>query len=209
VTRLDRYRLGISLLALLLLAGCSRGPDSAARSARQFPSLGRTGLAEQLGADGRTYLRTLMESGRLVDSRWPDFSDYRGDATKFYEGYGGALPWVTGMQATPQSTSNDRSASKFCRKGLSPEDYDSSRWARRLALLKPAIRDPKDEDIVNFDAALTVSAMRYISALHIGRVNPQRLDFAVNVADRRYDLPEFLRDDVIHASDVSACSGAG
>jgi len=46
--------------------------------------------------------------------------------------------------------------------------------------------------------------MRYISALHIGRVNPQRLDFAVNVADEDYDLPEFLRDDVIHASDVSA-----
>jgi murein L,D-transpeptidase YcbB/YkuD len=197
------YRLGISLLALLLLAGCSRGPDSVARSARQSEPRS-TGLAEQLGVDGRTYLRTLMESGRLVDSRWPDFSDYRGDVTKFYGGYGGALPWVTGMQATPQAQAMIAVLQSSVEKGLSPEDYDSSRWARRLALLKPAIRDPKDEDIVNFDAALTVSAMRYISALHIGRVNPQRLDFAVNVADRRYDLPEFLRDDVIHASDVSA-----
>jgi len=43
-----------------------------------------------------------MESGRLVDSRWPDFSDYRGDVTKFM-GVRGALPWVTGMQATPQA----------------------------------------------------------------------------------------------------------
>jgi murein L,D-transpeptidase YcbB/YkuD len=144
-----------------------------------------------------------MESGRLVDSRWPYFSDYRADVTKFYHGYNGALPWVTDMQATPQAQATIVLLQNAVEKGLSPEDYDSSRWARRLALLKPAIKDPKEEDVVNFDVALTVSAMRYISALHIGRVNPQRLDFAVNVADRRYDLPEFLRDDVIHASNVS------
>lgn len=87
-------------------------------------------------------------------------------------------------------------------KGLSPEDYDGSRWAGRLARLKPTTGDSKESDLVRFDVALTVSAMRYISGLHVGRINPQHLDFEVDVSSRRYDLPEFLRENVVHASDV-------
>lgn len=44
--------------------------------------------------------------------------------------------------------------------------------------------------------------MRYISALHIGRVNPQHLHFGVDVAERRYDLAQFLREHLIQAPNV-------
>jgi len=70
-----------------------------------------------------------------------------------------------------------------------------------LARLRPATRDPEESDLVRFDVALTVSAMRYISNLHVGRVNPRRLDFEVDVSKRRYDLPAFLRENVVHAFD--------
>jgi len=90
------------------------------------------------------------------------------------------------------------------RKGLSPDDYDGSRWRTRLDKLKPALRSPSEVDAARFDLALTVCAMRYISDLHIGRVNPQRVAFAFDVQSKKYDLAEFLKDHVARAQDVAA-----
>jgi L,D-transpeptidase YcbB len=45
--------------------------------------------------------------------------------------------------------------------------------------------------------------MRYISDLHIGKVNPKRFDFGLDVEAKKYDLPEFLKDHVVEASDVA------
>ena len=39
--------------------------------------------------------------------------------------------------------------------------------------LKPSTRNPAEANAVKFDLALTVCAMRYISDLHIGKVNPK------------------------------------
>ena len=36
-----------------------------------------------------------------------------------------------------------------------------------------------DMDIARFDLALTVSAMRYVSDLHIGKVNPEALSLRI------------------------------
>ena len=46
--------------------------------------------------------------------------------------------------------------------------------------------------------------MRYISDLHIGRVNPQHFKFNLDVSAKKYDLPSFLRDKLIHGADVRA-----
>jgi murein L,D-transpeptidase YcbB/YkuD len=89
------------------------------------------------------------------------------------------------------------------RKGLSAEDYDGSRWDGRLAKLKPATRQPSEADAVKFDLALTVCAMRYISDLHIGKVNPKHLDFAFDEESKKYDLPEFIKDHIANGGDVA------
>ena len=88
-------------------------------------------------------------------------------------------------------------------KGLSAEDYDGSRWHDRLAKLKPATRHPTEADAVTFDLALTVCVMRYISDLHIGKINPKRLAFAYDDESKKYDLAEFLRDHVVGGRDVA------
>jgi L,D-transpeptidase YcbB len=49
-----------------------------------------------------------------------------------------------------------------------------------------------------------VAAMRYISDLHIGRVSPSHFNFGIDVQEKKYDLPQFLTTNVIHASDVAA-----
>ena len=199
---LDHLPSGAFLLLLWLIVICNHGPDSVLSSAEpQAPSIG---YSEPLGPDGRASLHAILETGNLPDLRWPDFSDYREDVAKFYEMYGDALPWVRGMQATPQAQAMIAVLQSASEKGLSADDYDGSRWAARAARLKPAARAPKESDLVDFDVALTVSAMRYISDLHIGRVNPKRLAFATDVAERRYNLPEFLREHVVPASSVAA-----
>src|SRR5450432_3984909 len=54
-----------------------------------------------------------------------------------------------------------------------------------------------------FDVALTVCVMRYISDLHIGKVNPKHFDFGLDVEAKKYDLPEFIKENVVDASDVA------
>ena len=63
---------------------------------------------------------------------------------------------------------------------------------------------PSDTDLAHIDLALTVSAMRYISDLHIGRVNPQHFKFGLTIGPRRYDLADELRTQVLPAPDVAA-----
>jgi murein L,D-transpeptidase YcbB/YkuD len=57
---------------------------------------------------------------------------------------------------------------------------------------------------MQFDAALTICTMRYISDLHIGKVNPKHFDFDLDIEAKKYNLPEFLKTDVVNATDVAA-----
>ncbi len=49
---------------------------------------------------------------------------------------------------------------------------------------------------------MTVNAMRYISDLRVGRVNPSRFNFDIHVQDKKYDLAEFVSDNAVDATDV-------
>ncbi len=46
--------------------------------------------------------------------------------------------------------------------------------------------------------------MRYISDLHIGRVDPKHFKFGIEIEQNKYNLPQFVTQDVIHASDIQA-----
>ncbi len=58
---------------------------------------------------------------------------------------------------------------------------------------------PSDTDLANFDATLTVSAMRYLRALHVERVNPKILGQQLDVEKRKYELGEFFYDKLVFA----------
>ena len=148
-------------------------------------------------------MRAIVQAGSLADLRWPDFSDYQKHVQKFYESYGYSLPWVKGMQPTPEAQQIIAILLQADQKGLSAEDYDGPRWSDRLTKLKPSATQPSEADAVRFDAALTVCIMRYISDLHIGKVNPKHFDFDLDIVAKKYDLPEFLKQNVVNASDVS------
>lgn len=83
--------------------------------------------------------------------------------------------------------------------GLEPEDYDASRWANRLARFASA-NSVSPEELARFDLALTVSALRYVSHVHHGRLNPENFQSGVNLEP--YDAAGFLRREVVGARDV-------
>jgi L,D-transpeptidase YcbB len=191
----------LPLVAIFLLR--DHGIDAARRVRGQTESSATpVALAQQLSADGQASLRLIIESGNLSDLRWPNFSDYGKHVQKFYESYGYSLPWLRGMEPTAQAQQLIAVLMKAEQKGLTAEDYDGPRWADRLAKLRLASVQPSESDAVRFDTALTVCVMRYISDLHIGKVNPKHFDFGLDVETKKYDLPDFLKADVVNSSDV-------
>jgi L,D-transpeptidase YcbB len=129
-----------------------------------------------------------------------NFSDYRKLVQTAYETSGYAPLWLNGDQPTAQALGIIKAFEASAQKGLIPADYDAGRWAARVDALKGLT----DEKRAEFDVALTVAAMRYISDLHIGRVNPKHFKFGIDVAAKKYDLPGFVTQKVVNAPDLQA-----
>jgi L,D-transpeptidase YcbB len=203
--------LGVLVVAVLAAGAAvlwGRGAGSAKRAPAQAAASALPALApQQLSADSQAALRAIIEAGNLPDLRWPNFSDYGKHLAKFYEAYGYSLPWVRGMAPTAQAQQAIEVLRKAEEKGLAAEDYDGPRWSERIAKLKPAAAAPSEADAVRFDAALTICVMRYISDLHIGKVNPKHFAFGLDVQEKKYDLPQFVKENVVDAPNVVAALG--
>ena len=158
--------------------------------------------AQQNGAsDVSSQLRGIASAGQLPDLRWPNFVDYRAHVQNFYQPSDFTPAWVRNGQPTPQALAIINLLKQADTQGLDPEDYDGSRWADRLARLQNAHEAGPG---VIFDAALTVCLMRYISDRHIGRINPEHFKFGLDVEEKKYDLPAFLRERLVNGPDVTA-----
>jgi len=190
-------------LVLIALLSCAFVLASSAQAPLATSGMTGTSIPE-LGSQSQVWLRAAINAGSLPDLRWPDFSDYSKHVEEFYELNGGSLWWVSGMEPTPQARQVIALMLQADQKGLSADDYDGPRWNDRLTKLKPATRQPTEADAVKFDLALTVCAMRYVSDLHIGKVNPKHFAFALDDESKRYDLAEFLKDHVVNAGDVGS-----
>lgn len=195
-----RCSLRIFLALFLFPLGCGPYPSNAIPS--KDDQTGHSAL-EHLSSDGQRELQAIVATGRLDALRWPNFSDYQNDVSRFYSDCDDSLAWIAKMQPTPQAQAMIALFQNAESKGLNPEDYEASRWGTRLEALGPLSKAPREIDAVKFDVALTVSAMRYVSDLHNGRVNPQHLDFQVDIALRRYDLAVFLSGHLIHSPNVN------
>ena len=155
--------------------------------------------APQQTADASSALRAIVAAGKLSDLRWPDFSDYRSILQSFYEPTGYQPAWLRNGEPTPQALAVIGVLRSSDLKGLTPDDYDASRWAERLAQLPKA----SPEAQARFDAALSVCVMRYLSDLHIGKINPQHFKFNLNVGPKKLDLAEFVRTRLVDAEPSS------
>lgn len=158
---------------------------------------------QQVSRESQAELRSILDASELPELRWPRFRDFGVETDEFYFSIGYSLAWVRSSEATAQAKAMIDLLKSADQKGLNSEDYDGARWTARISSLAHG-NAASEADFIHFDVALTVSAMRYISDLHHGRLNPRSVHVAVDVESGELDLSEFLRLKIVSASDVEA-----
>ena len=188
----------VSVLFLLLTLAL---PISAQKNSGWFRGGQVNASAPETLKSPQATLRGLIRAGRIDDLRWPDFSDYRAEVEKFYSRSHYAPAWFRDGNPTPQALLMIDILQQAESEGLRAEDYDSSRWTERLMRLQ---RQHSPSDGVRIDAALTVCALRYVSDLRVGRINPRHLKFGVDAGAKGLDLPMFVQQRLADGKDLKS-----
>lgn len=175
----------VCVVALLLSVGGCRKP-------RKTTSAPNT-------TDYSDNIKPLVESTQLSFLRWPNITDYQPLVKTFYEDRNYEIAWTRDGRPTAAAKGFIVAFAAADLKGLNPEDYDGTRWMARVASLNGK---PSEDAVAQFDVAMTVCVMRFISDLRIGRVNPQHFNFDINVAQKKYNLAEFVSDNAVDVTDV-------
>ncbi len=150
--------------------------------------------------DAATELRELLISSLLPDLRWPEFSAYRPQVTEFYSTANYSLAWTRDSLPTVAAGAIIEALITADWKGLDPEDYDGPRWSSRLRGLQKSGASARD--LARFDLALTISAMRYISDITAGKVNPKSVHPDFRTTRNHHDPASVLRECLLNALDA-------
>jgi murein L,D-transpeptidase YcbB/YkuD len=136
-------------------------------------------------------IRGIVEAGRQPLLHQPDFSDRQDSTRRLYEAANFRPLWLRSDKPTSQAAEILRVLSEADRRGLSPEDYDAARLREEAARFDSAT-PPAAGDAGAFDTALTVCVLRYISDVHLGRVPPRAVGFALEMEARPFDPVAFV-----------------
>src|ERR1700723_3874784 len=181
------------LTVLLLASGCHRHRKSKSAPNTDAYSENLHQLVEK-----KALPPEKVDTSKVPNLRWPNFSDYQTIVATFYDDRNYEVAWTRDGAPTGASLAFIQQFEDSAAKGLIPEDYDAPRWADRVE----AVNSKSADAISLFDVAMTVNVMRYISDLHIGRVNPSHFNFEIPVQDKKYDLAEFVSDNAVDSTDV-------
>ncbi len=174
---------GLLLASLFAIDGCHRH---------------RKTISAENTTDYADNIQKVTGSKTLAILRWPDYSDYQPAVATFYGDRNNEVAWTRDGKPTAQASAFIQAFNNAAAKGLNPEDYDGPRWAERTQKLA----GKNGDDLAQFDVAMTIAVMRYISDLHIGRVNPTHFNFDINADSKKYDLAEFVSDKAVDADEV-------
>ncbi len=189
------------ILALALLLSCSSASQAPLASGAAQESQAAPAPEQQLSAAGVAELHSILSAGKLDGLRWPDFSPYKTRVDELYAENGDRLVWIGLSRPTPQALAMIRVFENAETKGLEPADYDGPQWPGRIEEFKRP-SPPSESELIHFDVALTVSSMRYISDLHLGRVDPGIYHTRFDVERDKYDRARFLLERIARAPDI-------
>ncbi len=198
------FRLRRSLAAALLgtcvlfpVAGCKNHKLSSLFHHRRAKSTPNT-------TDYSDNLQQVAGSPQLGLLKWGNFADDQPLVQKFYEDRNWEVAWTRDGKPTKTAAALIQLFTDADKKGLRPDDYDGQRWQDHIHAVLAA---PKDENtLAQFDVAVTVTAIRYLSDLHLGRINPQALNFDIDVPAKRagFDVATLLNDQLVDTDDVAS-----
>ena len=177
--------LATSILSVPVFSGCKRAHQIAHHVTSSEP-------------DDTPQIQADITSGHLDGLKYPDFTAIQPQVAALYDTRDFDLVWLKSGKPTAQANAMMQEFSNAARRGLRPEDYDASLWQSRVANLA------SPDGAALFDVAMTVNAMRFISDLHNGRVNPAHFTFGVKGYDsNKIDASGTLNDKLLDSSDVS------
>jgi L,D-transpeptidase YcbB len=143
-------------------------------------------------------LRAMAAKGQLGTKLGS--SGYQEQIKKLYESANFVPLWIKDNQPTSQATYLIETLRASRLKGLNPSDYA----AEDLATMSRSLKGASVAAAASFDATLTQSTMRYVSDLRIGRVNPKHLNFDIDVRSKKYNLPEFIAQQLVGAGNIQS-----
>ena len=173
----------VLLLASVLTLGASPPLPADSASAGHSP---RSAVARPDTAVAHT-LRRLAEEAHNPYLTRPDYPDYGDEMRALYEPGGYGLLWFAGGRPRTPAREAVEVMTEAREHGLDPDEYDAGRLAEYLAVLERG-ESLHDTELALVDGALSVSWLRYLSDLHIGRVNPANLHFGFNIESKKLDL---------------------
>lgn len=140
-------------------------------------------------------IEALVTEARIDELRWPHFPDYREILAALYAPRAYAPLWLAGGRPVAPAADAVRALLGADALGLAAADYDAARLeGTRRGLASGAMATP--ESLARFDVALSVGFLRFVSDLHIGRVNPKQLSFGFDVGPKKFDLAARVADAV-------------
>lgn len=182
-----RSEVALALSCLGPLAGCS-GAAEPQSSAHAAPPA----LVEPAGPplpEVQAAVQGVLESGRHPSLRWPDVTASLSALRELYAAEPDGLFWFAGDEPHPDLAAAIETLGRAGAEGLDPADYDAAMLAAASKSLSTA--SPRDRAL--FDVALSTGALRFLSALHVGRVDPRTVGFDYDVSAKRLDLAQLLR----------------
>jgi murein L,D-transpeptidase YcbB/YkuD len=208
-----RHKLFRSALALTLLAGILL-PATGCKSVKRFFARlhhPRKAKSAPNTTDYADNVEAIAAKPHLDGLRWPDFTPDQPVVQQFYDDRDSELAWTRDGKPTTATAQLLQLFNSAANKGLDPQDYDASRWPAQLQKIED-IRKKKDtsdaaqDTVAGFDVAITIDAIRYLDDLHLGRINPQALNFDIDVPGKRaaFDVATLLNDQVVDATDIAS-----
>ena len=184
-----------SILALAVAGGlpaCRRAPEAPSPSASASPNV----LVEPAGPPApevQAAVLGVLDAARHPWLRWPTVSHGLPALRRLYapEAEPDGLFWFAGDKPYPDLAAAVETIGKAKEEGLDPEDYDAARLASEWKRISAPGASPTDRGL--FDIGLTIGAIRYISSVHQGRVDPRMVGFDYDVNHKRLDLAAVLR----------------
>jgi L,D-transpeptidase YcbB len=186
---LTRFRFAVlsPYICLLLIAGCLNFGIA------QTANTPKTPASSPLSSE----LRGVLAKGQVNKL---NSTGYWGQVKTLYESTNFAPLWIKNDEPTSQAAYLIGLLRASRLKGLNPKDYD----AEGLTTQSKSLKEASAAAQATFDTTLTLATMRYVSDLRIGRINPKHLKFGIDVQSKKYNLPDFIANQIANAGNVQS-----
>jgi murein L,D-transpeptidase YcbB/YkuD len=136
-------------------------------------------------------LERIIEEGNPAYLDWSAAPGDRDQIGRLYQANGYRLFWSDGQKPTAAAISLLQQLRLAGERGLDPEDYPGNRLAYLLIDLIDAPHSGIEQWAL-FDAGLSLAGMRFLSDVHLGRIDPAAMGHDLSVGRIKLDIPTTL-----------------